>query len=67
MDIITQKIMVTWDENWHRIKGQENLAYIARTLNLDKILNISESIPNPDIIFGYGAFFDSICGVIEMS
>ena len=57
---------ITWDEDWHRLNGQDNLAYIAKTLNLNKILNLPESVKdNEKVFYGYGVIFDSVCGIIE--
>ena len=62
----SQDYGISWDEKWHRNKGKESLAYIARTFKLDKVLSINEDIPELTIkIGGYGSFFDSICAISE--
>ena len=62
----SQDYGIPWDEKWHRNKGKETVAYIAKTFKLDQILSIREDIPELDIkIGGYGSFFDVICTISE--
>ena len=60
---------ISWDESLHRKGGKQNLALIAKTLKIDKVLDIPQNIINPadssKDIFGYGAAFDTICFLIE--
>ena len=53
---------VSWDENYHRKNGKENLAYVLRFLSLDNILQVPKHVKNPQIgIGGYGPIFDILC------
>ena len=55
---------ISWDEPWHRNYGKSTLAFIARLFGIEKILGISELIPDPNT-WGYSAFFDMLFILIE--
>ena len=57
---------ISWDENWHRHRGKEVIAFIAKKIHINRLLNIPENLGDlSGHIGGYGAFFDVLCGVIE--
>ena len=55
---------ISWDEEWHRNDAKETIAFISRLLGIDKILNISNHIPDPNQI-GYGTLFEMTFLAIE--
>ena len=59
---------ISWDEPWQKNWGDRTLAYMARTFNIDQILNVPNYILNPhkDIgAYGYANIFDILCSAIE--
>ena len=59
---------ISWDENWHRKRGKENIAYISRVLGINDILQVPENIKNPQIgVGGYGPIFEIFCILAEKS
>ena len=57
---------ITWDEAWHRLRGIETLAFVAKKLMIDKFIMIPDYIPEiSSDHHRYGALFDTSSAFIE--